>query len=76
MTLEEIYTQANLTNVERDNMPYYRDGSLLFYGSTAFEKLYEYFICEMPYGIAKARTGCPDEWILEKIDEGFNSESM
>ncbi|MBC8408842.1 MAG: hypothetical protein H8E12_09010 [Rhodobacteraceae bacterium] len=39
-----------------------------FYGTPEFEKLFDYFtreICEMPYDIAKARTGCPDEWILD-----------
>lgn len=71
MTLTEIYVQANLTQVERNNMPYYIDDSLEFYGSTAYEKLYEYFafeVVEMPYGIAKARTGDPDSWILERLE--------
>ena len=71
MSLNELYKQANLTQVERDNMPYYIDGSLEFLFSTAYEKLFEYFAfeaVEMPYGVAKARTGCPDEWILERIE--------
>ena len=71
MTLTEIYTQANLTQVECDNMPHYIDDSLEFYGSTAYEKLYEYFAfeaVEMPYGVAKARTGDPDLWILERLE--------
>ncbi len=71
MKLNEIYEQANLTQVERDNMPYYMDGSLEFLYSTAFEKLFEYFAfeaVEMPYGVAKARTGCPDEWIIERLE--------
>lgn len=71
MTLTEIYVQANLTQVERNNMPCYIDDSLEFYGSTAYEKLYEYFafeVVEMPYGVAKARTGDPDSWILERLE--------
>jgi hypothetical protein len=35
-----------------------------------FQKLFEYFafeVNEMPYGIAKAKTGTPDEWILERL---------
>ena len=43
-----------------------------FYDTTAFEKLYEYFTfttAEMPYGIAKARTGDPDVWILERLHQ-------
>ena len=36
-----------------------------------FEKLYEHYTSngEMPYGVAKARTGDPYEWILAKIPE-------
>ena len=43
MSLEEIYTKADLNTVEIDNMPYYLDDSLSFYGSTAYEKLFLYF---------------------------------
>jgi hypothetical protein len=38
-----------------------------------YERLYEWFVSEaagddrMPIGIAKARLGDPDEWILEKL---------
>ena len=44
--------------------------SLDFHDSTSFEKLFEYFTfatAEMPYGIAKARTGDPDVWILDRL---------
>ena len=70
MEINEIYTQAKLSQVEVDNMPFYIDGSLLFYGSSAYGKLYDYFCDsgEMPYGIAKARDGDPDLWILEKLE--------
>ena len=49
---------------------YYIEGEDEFYGSEAFGKLYEYFMDsgEMPYGVAKARTECPDDWILEQIE--------
>lgn len=39
-----------------------------FYGTPEFGKLFEYFTVdtmEMPYDIAKARTGDPDIWILD-----------
>ncbi len=71
MEINEIYTQAKLSQVEIDNMPFYVDGSLIFYGSSAYEKLYEYFAFEtgeMPYGTAKARDGDPDLWILEELE--------
>jgi hypothetical protein len=52
-------------------MPSYIEGEDEFYGSEAYGKLYEYFAfesCEMPYGVAKARTECPDDWILEHLE--------
>tara|TARA_Y100000310_G_scaffold180140_1_gene180050 strand:+ start:269 stop:778 length:510 start_codon:yes stop_codon:yes gene_type:complete len=44
-----------------------------FYGTPAYNKLFEYYAfsdtgeAEMPYGVAKARTGMPDEWILDYL---------
>jgi len=34
-----------------------------------YERLFVYYCDsgEMPYGVAKARTGMPDEWILDKL---------
>ena len=46
------------------------------YGSDAFSDLFDYFSSdpdEMPYGVQKARTGMPDEWIYERLyDLGFD----
>ena len=41
------------------------------YGSEVYEDLYNYFANsgEMPYGVMKARTGMPDEWIIDRIFE-------
>jgi hypothetical protein len=69
--LNEIYAEAGLTKNEVIAMPLYISEDREFYGTQAFEKLYEYFafeICEMPYGVAKARTGDPDTWILEYLE--------
>lgn len=45
------------------------------YGSTCFDELFDYFADEMPYGVQKARTGMPDEWIIDKlIDLGIDKE--
>ena len=45
------------------------------YGSTCFDELFDYFADEMPYGVQKARTGMPDEWIFDKLCElGFDKE--
>lgn len=40
-----------------------------------FDKLFDHFCNngEMPYGVAKARTGDPDQWIANRIaQEIFN----
>ena len=31
--------------------------------------LYDYYLYDMPYGTAKARTGDPTEWILKRIQK-------
>ena len=68
--LVETYINAGLTVEEADRMQDYISGKFEFYDSPAYDKLYEYFALsgEMPYGIAKARTGTPDEWILDKLE--------
>jgi hypothetical protein len=41
-----------------------------------FEKLFEYFTTdtfEMPYGVAKARTGEPDTWILDRLSQNMQT---
>ncbi len=47
------------------------------YGGECFDELMDYFADEMPYGVKKARTGMPDEWIHDKlIDLGFDKEEQ
>ena len=38
--------------------------------SSLYEELYEYYMLsgEMPYGVAKARTGDPVTWIVDTIE--------
>tara|TARA_E500000331_G_scaffold340341_1_gene371545 strand:- start:2115 stop:2402 length:288 start_codon:yes stop_codon:yes gene_type:complete len=75
--LNKIYNEAKLTDDDVARMPGYISGEDEFYGSEAYGKLYEYFAfeaCEMPYGVAKARTGDPDSWIIDKLT-GENQES-
>ena len=69
MTINELYNEAGLTDDDRARMPSYIEGEDEFYGSEAFGKLYDYFCNseEMPYGVAKARTGDPDVWILDYL---------
>ena len=45
------------------------------YGGQCYDELMDYFADEMPYGVMKARTGMPDEWIIDKlIDLSFDKE--
>ena len=45
------------------------------YGSQCYDELMDYYADEMPYGVQKARTGMPDEWIIDKlIDLGVDKE--
>ena len=41
------------------------------YGSEVYEDLFSYYMNsgEMPYGVMKARTGMPDEWIIDRVYE-------
>ena len=41
----------------------------LEYGGMCFDELLDYFEDEMPYGVMKARTGMPDEWIIDRVDD-------
>ena len=45
-----------------------RGESMLFDHDEFYDELYEHYVSsgEMPYGIAKARDGDPDQWIQEK----------
>ena len=47
------------------------------YGKDCFDELLDYFADEIPYGVMKARTGMPDEWIYDKLcDLGFDKEMV
>jgi len=71
----ELAYAAGLTPVEASSLVgQLKSGEAVdsFLGSQAYEKLFDYFAfetSEMPYGVAKARTGDPDIWIIEKLEE-------
>ena len=75
MTASEHLVKAGLTNSEIELIPQYIEGTLEFFDSSAYEKLFEYYafeLGEMPYGTAKARDGMPDVWILDHlVDLGY-----
>ena len=42
---------------------------IVFIDSSAYSKLYRYYSDEMPYGVARYKTGEADLWILDKLRE-------
>jgi hypothetical protein len=66
--VKKILDRNNITNIEE-----------IEYGGEAFDELFDYYCSsgDMPYGVVKARTGMPDEWIYERLcDLGFENEEV
>ena len=62
--VKEILISNNITDIDE-----------IEYGGECFDELMDYFADEMPYGVMKARTGMPDEWIYDKLcDLGLDKE--
>ena len=62
--VKKILDSNNVTDIEE-----------IEYGSECFDELMDYYADEMPYGVQKARTGMPDEWIYDKLCElGFDKD--
>lgn len=61
MSVKQILLKHNVRSV--DDLD-----TTIQYGSELFEDLYSYYLNsgEMPYGIAKARTGDPFDWVYDK----------
>ena len=63
--IKEILDSNQITDIED-----------IEYGGQCYDELMDYFADEMPYGVMKARTGMPDEWIHDKLcDLGFDKDS-
>ena len=75
MKNSEIYKAAGLSIEEICEVEQYlRDNGYThkFYESEVYNKLYDYFTIdtfEMPYGVAKCRTGEPDVWIIDRLSQ-------
>ncbi len=62
--VKKILESNNILNIED-----------IEYGGECFDELMDYFADEMPYGVKKARTGMPDEWIYDELcSMGFDKE--
>ena len=44
-------------------------GEIELFNTEYYDTLFGYYLSEMPYGVAKARTGDPDQWILDRLEE-------
>ena len=71
-TAKDIYEAAGLDMFEIECVESYieDDNDGYFLETAAFTKLFEYLCFEtgaMPYLVAKARTECPDDWIIEHL---------
>jgi hypothetical protein len=65
--VKKILEQNDVTELEQ-----------IEYGSEVYEDLFSYYMNsgEMPYGVMKARTGMPDEWIIDRVyDLGIIEET-
>jgi len=53
-----------------------RGESSLYDHDEFYDELYEHYVNsgEMPYGIAKARDGDPDQWIQEELDREYGDD--
>ena len=73
---DEVMQAAGLTAAEMKEMWKWiklGDPDYGFYDSPQFEKLYGYLFFDngiMPYGVAKARDGEPDQWIIDYLSFG------
>jgi|3_EtaG_2_1085321.scaffolds.fasta_scaffold350067_2 hypothetical protein len=47
-----------------------------FLDSSAYDKLFGLYMNKMPYGTAKARTGDPDKWIINKLKKGMTNDNQ
>ena len=54
--VKKILDSNNVTDIEE-----------IEYGGECFDDLMDYYADEMPYGVKKARTGMPDEWIIDRV---------
>lgn len=44
-------------------------GDTDIFRSGYYDNLFDFYMPDMPYGVAKARTGDPDQWILDRLEE-------
>ena len=66
LTPEEIIYISLLIEEDFGGDPISVDPTM-FYGSETYDKLFEFYADEMPYGVAKYRAGEADKWICHRL---------
>lgn len=56
---------AEILDNYKDDVASFAQGDEM--SKTLYDTLYDYYVCEMPYGTAKARTGDPYQWINDRF---------
>ena len=69
-TLESILSQYSADYAK------FKEGGEVDENQDFFDALYEYYFDEMPYGVKKARTGDPLEWITQRLDQEAGVEAV
>ena len=80
LALRETSVQLDdIVDKHADAMASVMNGETSLYDHQEFyDELYDYFLNsgEMPYGIAKARDGDPDQWIEEYLQDEYGSQGF
>lgn len=62
-----IEFEAKLSEEEIDQLNYVVQGASIHEFDSLYKKAFSHFVSEMPYGVAKARSGDPGEWLENKF---------
>lgn len=65
--LKDILTPQEITLAKK--LAGGSSGDLMQDHKELYDKLYDFFVHIMPVGTAKARTGDPDQWILDHLED-------
>ena len=62
-----IEFETKLSEEEIDQLNYVVQGASIHEFDSLYQKAFSHFVSEMPYGVAKARSGDPGEWLEDKF---------
>ena len=71
LTPEEVIYISLLLLEDFNGDPINVDPSM-FHGSDVYNKLFNFYADQIPYGVAKYRTGEADKWICHRLRERYD----